>query len=134
MGEAASRVSAEFRGAHPQVDWDFLIRIRNFHFHVYDAVNYGKVWSTVTRMVRRVEAAVLALLPTAEDGEPVCANRTAPETARSTQYSPLPRPSAPPEAVYFIEQRSIQPHSWACEKRPWESHINHPKARRSQRQ
>lgn len=63
MGEAASRLSNAYRAAHPEVDWVFLIRVRNFYIHVYDAVNYGKVWSTVTRDLPGIEAAVAALLP-----------------------------------------------------------------------
>lgn len=67
MGEAASRLSAAYRLAHSEVDWDFLVRLRNFYVHVYDSIHYGKVWSTVTRTVPEIDAAVTALLPPEEE-------------------------------------------------------------------
>ena len=62
MGEAANRVSEGFRAAHPEVPWDRLVRLRHFYIHVYDAVDYGVVWTTATRTAPKVEAALSALL------------------------------------------------------------------------
>ena len=48
MGEAARRVSAATREAHPQVPWRTLARFRDFLIHAYDSVDPGKVWDAVS--------------------------------------------------------------------------------------
>ncbi|HET6387285.1 MAG TPA: HepT-like ribonuclease domain-containing protein [Armatimonadota bacterium] len=63
MGEGASRVSLAFRDAHPEVPWRLLIQLRNFYIHVYDAIEYGRVWATLTRRVAEIQTAISALLP-----------------------------------------------------------------------
>ncbi len=47
IGEAATRLSNEFRAAHPEVPWKKIRDMRNFLIHVYDKVDYAKVWDTV---------------------------------------------------------------------------------------
>ncbi len=69
MGEAASRVSETFRAVHAEVPWKRLIGLRNFYIHVYDAVNYSKVWATTAQLLPVVEAATAAILPSGEHTE-----------------------------------------------------------------
>jgi uncharacterized protein with HEPN domain len=49
IGEAASRVSAEARAAHPTVPWRQLIGMRNRLVHDYLAVDLEIVWRVVSR-------------------------------------------------------------------------------------
>jgi uncharacterized protein with HEPN domain len=47
MGEAASKVSIEFRKEHPDVPWQKIIGMRNRLIHVYFDIDYSIVWQTV---------------------------------------------------------------------------------------
>jgi uncharacterized protein with HEPN domain len=49
LGEAASRVSPEFRAAHPQIPWRDMIDMRNRLIHAYFDVDIDIVWATVQR-------------------------------------------------------------------------------------
>lgn len=65
MGEAASRVSAELREAHPSVPWRAIVGFRNVVVHGYDHVDIGLVWDAIQRLTdleRDVEA-ILEELP-----------------------------------------------------------------------
>ena len=62
IGEAATRLSDEFRSAHPEVDWRAIRRMRNFLIHVYDQVDYSKVWDTVENDLEPLKQAVEQIL------------------------------------------------------------------------
>lgn len=47
VGEAASRVSAETRNAHPEVPWSRIVGMRNRLVHGYFDINLMRVWNTV---------------------------------------------------------------------------------------
>jgi uncharacterized protein with HEPN domain len=46
IGEAATRLSADFRDCHPEIPWQRIRAMRNFLSHVYDAVDLSLVWKT----------------------------------------------------------------------------------------
>ncbi len=48
VGEAARRVSQEFRGAHPQIPWAAIVGMRHKVVHDYLNVDEDVVWNTVT--------------------------------------------------------------------------------------
>lgn len=48
IGEAATKVSAECKGAMPGVPWPVVSGIRNRLIHAYFAVDTEIIWSTVT--------------------------------------------------------------------------------------
>lgn len=48
VGEAASRVSAETRAAHPEIPWAQIVGMRNRLTHAYFDVDLQVVWDTVT--------------------------------------------------------------------------------------
>ena len=54
IGEAASRVSAEFRSAHPEIPWASIIGMRHRIVHDYLNVDEDIVWSTVTQELPRL--------------------------------------------------------------------------------
>ena len=47
IGEAASRISTEFREEHPDIPWQKIIGMRNRLIHVYFDVDYNVVWQTI---------------------------------------------------------------------------------------
>jgi uncharacterized protein with HEPN domain len=48
VGEAAKRVSAEFRASHPSVPWRQMAGMRDRLIHGYDDINLGIVWHVAT--------------------------------------------------------------------------------------
>ncbi|MDI6686786.1 MAG: DUF86 domain-containing protein [Desulfobacterales bacterium] len=48
IGEAASKISIEFRREHPAVPWQKIIGMRNRLIHVYFDIDYNIIWQTVT--------------------------------------------------------------------------------------
>ncbi|HEY0153999.1 MAG TPA: HepT-like ribonuclease domain-containing protein [Longimicrobium sp.] len=48
VGEAASRLSEEFRIQHPELPWKAIVAMRNRLIHAYFDVNRDIVWNTVT--------------------------------------------------------------------------------------
>ena len=63
MGEAAYRVSDAFKTAHPEISWAILKNLRNFYIHVYDQIDYDRVWYTATHTVPTIQRAIVKLLP-----------------------------------------------------------------------
>ncbi len=48
MGEAAKRLSEEFRRSHPSIEWKELAGMRDRCVHGYDTINLDIVWEVVT--------------------------------------------------------------------------------------
>lgn len=63
VGEAARRVSRQFREAHPEIDWQLLFSQRNFYAHEYDYVEAQDMWAFVSRHLPLIAAALPPLLP-----------------------------------------------------------------------
>ena len=51
IGEAAGRVSASFRNAHPEIPWRQVIGQRNVLIHEYGEVKQERIWKTVRENV-----------------------------------------------------------------------------------
>jgi uncharacterized protein with HEPN domain len=49
IGEAASRLPAEYRAAHPQIPWSVIIGMRNRLIHGYFDVDLNILWETASR-------------------------------------------------------------------------------------
>lgn len=62
LGEAANRLDAEYRNAHPAVPWRSLINPRNLLIHRYDQVNPAVLGGIVERDIPRLAEAVRRLL------------------------------------------------------------------------
>lgn len=45
IGEAASRLSPELRGTHPEIEWAKVIAFRNIAAHAYFAMDWNLVWN-----------------------------------------------------------------------------------------
>jgi len=48
IGEAANRISPEFRTAHPAIPWLQMIGMRNILVHAYHKVSLARVWKVAT--------------------------------------------------------------------------------------
>jgi uncharacterized protein with HEPN domain len=49
IGEAASRVSPEFRSAHPEIPWRQIVGQRNILIHDYGQIIAERVWESASR-------------------------------------------------------------------------------------
>ena len=49
IGEAASRLSDEFKEAHADIEWSDIIAFRNIAVHAYFSVEWPIVWIAATR-------------------------------------------------------------------------------------
>lgn len=58
LGEAASRVSADFREAHPELPWNQMAGMRNRIVHGYDDVDADIVWRVATEDLEPVMASL----------------------------------------------------------------------------
>lgn len=63
IGEAASKVSKEFRERHPQVAWSPIIRMRNRLVHAYFDVDLDQVWSAVTEDLPALVTVLKKIIP-----------------------------------------------------------------------
>ncbi len=65
IGEAARRVSGEYREAHPEIPWSGIVGMRHKVVHDYMDVDEDVVWKTAVEEIPRLIAA-LAPLATSE--------------------------------------------------------------------
>lgn len=72
IGEAARKVSAEFRDAHPEIPWPGVIGMRNRLVHEYFRIVPEKVWDVAQKEVPALAALLEPLVP---PDEPPGANR-----------------------------------------------------------
>lgn len=67
IGEAARKVSATFREAHPEIPWARIVAHRNFLAHDYGGVQQERVWQTATlhvpELIRLLKPVLEELLP-----------------------------------------------------------------------
>ena len=67
-GEAAGRVSAQFRERHPAIPWVRMFGMRNRVVHGYDAVDLDIVWTTARERIPELLALIEPLIQP-ESGE-----------------------------------------------------------------
>jgi uncharacterized protein with HEPN domain len=67
IGEAARRVSEEFRRLHPEIPWRSMIAQRNVLAHEYGEIKHERMWLLVTEhlptLVRDLEKLVPPIPP-----------------------------------------------------------------------
>lgn len=51
IGEAAGKISASFRDAHPEIPWRQIIGQRNVLIDEYGEIKQERIWKTVTENV-----------------------------------------------------------------------------------
>ena len=62
IGEALSRLTPEFRQAHPELPWRAAAAMRNQLVHGYFQVDWNLVWNVVERDLPNMKRAVTAAL------------------------------------------------------------------------
>lgn len=62
IGEAANRVSAELKAAHPEVPWRDVTLMRNVVAHGYDQVRLEIVWRVIQDDLPSLRAQVEAIV------------------------------------------------------------------------
>jgi len=62
IGEAAKQLPADFRDAHPNIDWRGMAGMRDRLIHGYFAVDYELVWEVATDKVPALRDAIAALI------------------------------------------------------------------------
>ena len=63
VGEAASRVDADTRAAHPEIPWADIVGMRNRLVHEYFQINLARVWETVEQDIPRLIPQLERLVP-----------------------------------------------------------------------
>lgn len=66
IGEAAGKVSAETRNAHPDIPWSQIVAVRNRIAHEYFRLDLLKVWEIVENDIPALIAAIEPLVPPEE--------------------------------------------------------------------
>ncbi len=66
IGEAASRITPEFRNAHPEIPWHRLIGMRNRLIHAYFDINMVVVWTTVVQFLPELLDALKSIVTESE--------------------------------------------------------------------
>lgn len=64
IGEAASRLSSDFRARHATVEWPDIVGLRNIAVHQYFGVSWETVWNTAMQDVPGLRAQIAAILDT----------------------------------------------------------------------
>jgi uncharacterized protein with HEPN domain len=56
IGEAANRLSKEFKVAYPASNWKDIIGMRNILIHDYGGIDYESVWNTIELHLPQLKA------------------------------------------------------------------------------
>lgn len=67
VGEAARRVSEEFKANHADIPWRSIVAQRNVIAHEYGAINHMRLWALVVNGIPELVAKLDALLPPERD-------------------------------------------------------------------
>lgn len=54
LGEAARRLSVEFKESNPEIDWSGIVAMRNRMVHGYETIDWRTVWTTAQTQVRNL--------------------------------------------------------------------------------
>ena len=63
IGEAARRVSEDFRTGHPEIPWQNMIAQRNVLAHEYGEIKQELIWKVATKRIPDLIAALEPLIP-----------------------------------------------------------------------
>ncbi|MEQ9235917.1 HepT-like ribonuclease domain-containing protein [Coleofasciculus sp. E2-BRE-01] len=63
LGEAARRMSDDFRQAHPEIPWSDIIGQRNVIAHQYEEIRQERIWSVVTSDIPTLITQLEPLIP-----------------------------------------------------------------------
>ena len=61
IGEAASRLSEEFRNQYSLIPWKKIVGMRNVLIHDYDSIDLDLVWETIRRDIPKLEEYIISI-------------------------------------------------------------------------
>lgn len=67
LGEAARRLSDDFRENHPEIPWSSIVGHRNVIVHDYADLSLGRIWGVVQRDLPKLVQALEPLIPEETD-------------------------------------------------------------------
>ena len=67
IGEAAKRLSSEFRNAHTEIPWKSMAGMRDRLVHRYDEIDFDEVWKVARDEVPQLRAALEPIIPPEEE-------------------------------------------------------------------
>lgn len=71
IGEAASKISKEFRDTHPDIAWKSIIGQRNVLIHEYGEVKHERIWAVASQRVPELITKLESLIPKPPESETV---------------------------------------------------------------
>ena len=63
IGEAARKVSIEFKRAHPEIPWQQIIAQRNVIAHEYGTIIHSRIWQVVETNIPALIVLIEPLIP-----------------------------------------------------------------------
>ncbi len=69
VGEAARKVSPEFKQAHPEIPWQGIIGMRNRLVHDYFRIESSRVWEVIEKDLPALIPLIEPLIPPDEPAE-----------------------------------------------------------------
>ncbi|MDA8078621.1 MAG: DUF86 domain-containing protein [Nitrospiraceae bacterium] len=63
IGEAAARVSGEFRDAHQEISWKAIIGQRNVLVHEYGEIKHERIWAVASQRIPELLRLLEPLIP-----------------------------------------------------------------------
>jgi uncharacterized protein with HEPN domain len=66
LGEAAGRISFDFREAHSEIDWRRIVGLRNIIIHRYEEVDPVVLWAIVVDVLPTLLTQIEGLMPPIE--------------------------------------------------------------------
>jgi uncharacterized protein with HEPN domain len=61
IGEAAHRLSSEFKVAHTEIEWGKITGLRNIAAHTYRIIEFDKIWSYIKEDIPELEKFLASL-------------------------------------------------------------------------
>lgn len=69
IGEAAKRISEDYRDEHPSIPWRGLAGFRDILIHQYESVELERVWEVVEQQVAQISESLEGILPPLDELE-----------------------------------------------------------------
>jgi uncharacterized protein with HEPN domain len=63
IGEAARRVSPDFKEAHPEIPWRLIVDQRNVLIHAYDEIEDERIWGLAKQDIPKLMEQLRRLVP-----------------------------------------------------------------------